>query len=171
MSSPNTKEQLLRQLRIELHKPVRKRFPTRKVSVPHIDHTCGMDLVDMSKLARYNRGFRWLLTIIDCWSRYAWSVPIQTKKGQPVLHAFQQVLALSGRKPKCIWVDEGGEFYNKGMDAFLQEQDIIRYSTYGKGKSVMVERFNRTLKTQMWKEFTEFQTHNWIDRLDSLMEW
>jgi hypothetical protein len=166
-----SKEELLKQLRIELHKPVRKRFPTRNVFVPHIDHTWGMDLVDMSKLARFNGGFRWMLTIIDCWSRYAWSVPIKTKKGEPVLHAFQQVLSSSARKPKFIWVDEGGEFYNKGMTQFLDEQGITRYSTYGKGKSVMVERFNRTLKTQMWKEFTEFQTNNWIDGLDKLMEW
>jgi hypothetical protein len=113
-----SKEVLLKQLRIELHKPVRKKFPTRKVFVPHIDHTWSMDLCDMSKLARYNSNFRWMLTIVDCWSRFAWAVPIKTKKGELVMTAFKHVLSTSGRKPKFIWVDEGGEFYNKGMDQF-----------------------------------------------------
>ena len=85
MSASVSKEELLKQLRIELHKPVGKKFPARRVFVPHIDHTWAMDLVDMSKLARFNSGYRWMLTIVDAWSRFAWSVPIKTKKGEPVL--------------------------------------------------------------------------------------
>ena len=100
-----------------------------------IDHTWGMDLVDMSKLARYNHGYRWMLTIIDCWSRYAWSVPIKTKKGEPVLHAFKHVLSSSSRKPKSIWVDEGGEFYNKRMDASCKSKGSPAIRHTGKGRA------------------------------------
>ena len=85
------------------------------------------------------------------------------------MNAFKEIVKSSGRIPKHIWVDQGKEFYNKNMDEWLKENNIIRYSTYGEHKSAVVERFNRTLKTNMWKRFTAENTRNWINMLDKLI--
>ena len=107
-----------------------------------------------------------MLNIIDVYSKYAWSFPIKDKKGATVTEAFKQI----DRKPKHLWVDQGKEFYNKDMDAWLSRNNIIRYSTFGEHKSAVVERFNRTIKEKMWKRFTAENTRNWIDMLDSLID-
>lgn len=166
-----TKEQYLKQLRIELHKPVKKVFAKRKIMVLHKDEIWAMDLADMSGLATQNKGFKWILTVIDVLTRYAWAVPLKSKHANVVLEGFQQILKESGRKPSRIWIDQGKEFYNSEMTAFLEKHDIIRYSTHGDSKAVMIERFNRTLKTEMWKRFTELETFKWIAMLDSLLNW
>lgn len=157
------------QLSKELHGPVRKKFPRRKVFVDGVDDTWGMDLVDMSEWKSSNDGFAWMLNIVDVFSRFAWSVPLQNKTATAVLSGFKTVLEESGRKPAKIWVDEGGEFYNKPMTTFITKENIIRYSTFGEHKSVFVERFNRTLKSRMWRKFTEENTRRWVDMLPKLM--
>jgi ribulose bisphosphate carboxylase small subunit len=96
-------------------------------------------------------------------------VPLKDKTAKTVLDAFKSVVKSSARQPKHLWVDEGKEFYNKDMTAWIKENDIIRYSTHGEHKSAVVERFNRTLKTNMWRRFTAENTRNWIDMLDKLM--
>jgi len=121
--------------------------------------------VDMQEWASENKGYKYMLNIIDVFSKYAWSFPIKDKRGKTVLDAFKQIQ----RKPKHLWVDKGKEFYNKDIDQWLQKNNITRYSTYGEHKSVVVERFNRTLKEKMWKRFTAENTRNWIDMIDSLI--
>jgi len=118
-----------------------------------------------------------MLNIVDCFSKYAWSVPLKDKTAKTVLDAFKSVVKNSAnnggrqtpRQPKHLWVDEGKEFYNKDMTAWIKENDIVRYSTHGEHKSAVVERFNRTLKTNMWRRFTAENTRNWIDMLDKLL--
>ena len=80
-----SKEEYLKQLRVELHKPARKKFPRRKVYVPHKDHSWAMDFVDMRSFAKNNRGYKWIINIIDVWSRYAWSVPMKSKNAADTL--------------------------------------------------------------------------------------
>ena len=106
----------------------------------------------------------WIVSV-----KYAWSVPLKDKKGETVLDAFKYVVETSKRKPMYIWVDEGKEFYNKDMTAWLRDGNILRYSTHGEHKSAIVERFNRTLKERMWQRFTAENTRNWIDMLDELL--
>jgi hypothetical protein len=158
-----------KQLANELHKPITNKFDRRKVHSNGIDEIWSMDLVDMSQYAKENKDFKFMLNIIDVFSRYAWSTPLKNKSAETVLEAFENVMDQSKRIPQKIWVDQGTEFYNKKMDALLKKLNITRYSTYSPQKSVMVERFNRTLKTWMWKLFTEHQTHNWINLLRYLM--
>ena len=90
-----------------------------------------------------------MLNVVDVFSKYAWSIKMKDKTGQTTLNAFKEIVKESGRKPKFIWVDEGKEFYNKLMNDWLKENKIERYSTHGEHKSAVVERFNRTLKTNM----------------------
>ena len=110
-----------------------------------------------------------MLNVIDVFSKFAWSIPMKDKTGETTLAGFKQIVKESGRIPKFIWVDEGKEFYNKLMTEWLKENNITRYSTHGEHKSAVVERFNRTLKTNMWKRFTAENTRNWINMLDKLM--
>ena len=123
----------------------------------------------MQEWSNVNKGFRYMLNVIDVFSKFAWSIPLKDKTGKVTLDAFKQIVKESGRIPKYIWVDEGKEFYNKYMNEWLKENDITRYSTHGEHKSVVAERWNRTLKANMWKRFTAENTRNWIDMIDKLV--
>ena len=85
---------------------------------------------------------------IDLLSKYAWLVPIKDKKGVSIVDAFQKILKESNRKPNKIWVDKGSEFYNNSFKKWLKDNDIEMYSIHNKEKSVVAERFIRTLKTR-----------------------
>jgi len=135
------------------------------------DDVWSADLVEMQEWSKVNKGYRYMLNVIDCHTKYAWSIPLKDKTGLTVLKALKDIVQDSNRKPKHLWVDQGREFYNKHFDEWLKENDIIRYSTFGEHKSAVVERFNRTLKTEMWKRFTAYNTRNWIDILDELLNW
>ena len=97
----------------ELHKPIIRKFKKRKVQVAFKDNIWGADLADMQLLSKYNKGIRFLLCVIDIFSKYAWVVPLKDKKGISIVKAFQIILKQSNsRKPNKIWVDKGSEFYN-----------------------------------------------------------
>ena len=153
----------------ELHAPVKKKFQRRHVVSYGNDDVWSCDLVEMQEWSKQNKGFRYLLNIIDVQSKFAWSVPLLDKTANTVLDAFKKVVKNSGKTPRHLWVDEGKEFYNFKMDFWTKENNIIRYSTHGEHKSAVVERFNRTLKQKMWKMFTAENTRKWIDKLDELM--
>jgi hypothetical protein len=154
----------------ELHKPALKKYPTRKVIVYDIDDIWSCDLVDMIKYSNENDGYKYILNIIDCFSKYAWSIPLKTKDSKVVLDAFKKVCKESGRRPNKIWCDQGSEFVNKYFKKWMEEKGITMYHTYSNGKAVIVERFNRTMKTWMWTLFTENDDHKWIDLLDDLIK-
>ena len=123
----------------------------------------------MREWEKQNKGFKYMLNVIDVFSKYAWSIPMKKKTGETTLEAFRKIGRDSGRMPKHIWVDKGLEFYNRYVTGWLQENNIIRYSTYSEHKSAVVERFNRTLKEMMWKKLTAENTRNWIDLLMTLI--
>ena len=152
-----------------MHKSRKRKFERSHVNVFDIDDTWGADLVEMQEWSKQNKGYRYMLNVIDVFSKYAWSIPLKDKKGITVLDAFKRIVKQSGRAPEHLWVDEGKEFYNKDMTGWLKENNIIRYSTHGEHKSAVVERFNRTLKEIMWKRFTAENTRNWIDLIDKLL--
>ena len=136
----------------ELHKPVRRKFQKRRVVVGGVDETWAADLVDMSAFSRDNRGFKYLLSIIDVFSKYGWLVPLKDKKGTTVRDAFRTVF--KDRTPKKLWTDKGTEFYNREMKDLLQKHDVELYSTENEEKSSVVERWNRTMKEKMFKYFS-----------------
>ena len=103
-------------LAAELHRPVRRHFPRRRVEVKAIDDIWGADLVEMQEWSKVNKGYRYMLNIIDIFSRYAFSVPLLNKTGEATLAGFKKVVKESGRIPKRIWWDAGKEFYNKHMN-------------------------------------------------------
>ena len=113
-----------------LHKPIIKSFKRRKVYSSFKDNIWGADLADMQLISKYNKGIRYLLCIINLFSRYAWVIPLKNKKGESIVEGFKRILNDSNRKPNKIWVDHGSEFYNNKFKSFLKENDIEMYSTF-----------------------------------------
>ena len=121
------------------------------VHVVFKDNICGADLADMQLLIRYNKGLRFLLCVIDTFSKYAWIDPLKDKKDIIIVAALQSILKQSNKKPNKIWADKGAEFYNASYKKWLQDNDIVMYSKHHEGKSVVAERFIRTLKSKIYK--------------------
>ena len=121
----------------------------KKKSVFFFNNIWVVDLADMQLISKYNKGIRYLLFVIDLFSKYAWVVPFKDRKGVSIVSAFQSILNCSKRKPNNIWVDQGSEFYNNSFKKWLKVNGISMYSTYNEGKSVVAERFNRTLKNKI----------------------
>ena len=129
----------------ELYKPKRKNFPRRKIIVNHIEEIFAADLVEMQKFTKINKGYRYLLTCIDIFSKYNFVIPLKDKKGINVKNALQKIF--KERSPKFLWTDRGTEFYNKQVQDLLNENNIKLYSTNNSEiKSSVIERFNRTFK-------------------------
>ena len=103
------------QLARELHVPVIRKSKKRKVYFGFKDNIWGSDLADMQLISKFNKGFRFLLCVIDIFSKYAWVIPLKDKKGISIVNAFQKILKESDRKPNKIWVDKGSEFYNNSF--------------------------------------------------------
>ena len=152
----------------ELHKPIRHTFPKRMVFAKAVDDIWTADLVEMIPLARYNKGYKYLLMVIDVFSKYGWIVPLKTKTGVEVANAFEKLF--KERIPARLWTDKGREFYNKTMKELLNKKKIILYSTENEEKSSVAERWNRTMKRNMWKYFTANNTHKYLDILPILVD-
>ena len=105
------------QLASEFHRQVFRKFKRRKVYSSFRDNIWGVDLADMQSLSKYNKGIKYLLCAIDLFSKYAWVVPLKDKRGITIANAFREIIS-KGRKPNKIWVDQGGEFYNKLLRGF-----------------------------------------------------
>ena len=84
----------------------------------------------MQLISKFNKGFRFLLCVIDIFSKYAWVVPLKDKKGNSIVNAFQKILKESDRKPNKIWVDKGNEFYNNSFKKWLKDDNIEMYSIH-----------------------------------------
>ena len=166
----NNKENM--QLPEELHKPIIKKFKKRKVYSSFRDNISGADLADMQLLSKFNNGFRFLLCAIDIFSKYAWVVLLKDKKGISIVNAFQKILKESdrseakskGRRPNKIWVDKGIEFYNNSFKKWLKDNGIEMYSIHNEGKSVIAERFIRTLKNKIYRYVTTISKNVFIDK-------
>ena len=152
-----------------MHKPVIKKFNKRKVYSQFKDNIWGVDLADMQSLSRKNKGIKYLLCVIDLYSKYAFVIPLKDKKGISIVNAFNKIIKQSNRKPNKIWVDQGGEFYNHNFKKWLSDNDIIMYSTYNEGKSVVAERFIRTLKNKLYKHMTATGKNVYYDVLDDIV--
>ena len=168
-SEINNKGNLLvnSQLAEELHKPIIKDFKRRKVYSSFKYNIWGVNLADMQLISKYNKGIRYLLCVIDLFSRYAWVIPLKNKKG---VEGFKKILDDSNRKPNKIWIDHGSEFYNNKFKSFLKKNDIEMYSTYNEGKSVVAERFIKTLKNKIYKHMTTIGKNVYFNVLDDIVD-
>ena len=137
--------------------------------VSGIDKIWAADLADMQALSKENEEYKFLLLVIDTFSKYGWIVPLKNKKGETMVKAFKTIFE-EGRTPGKLWTDKGTEFYNKNMNDLRKLHKIELYNTENEEKSSIAERWIRTMKEKMFKYFTDNNTYNYIDVLPDLVE-
>jgi L-rhamnose mutarotase len=151
-----------------LHKPVVKKFPRRKTFAKEVDDLFQADLADMRNLASSNDGNTYILTCIDVFSRYAFAVPVKDKRGSTVAAAFEKIFA--ERVPNMLQTDRGTEFYNVQVQELYKKNGVRHYSSLNDDiKAALVERFNRTLKSRLFRYMTRSHTKRWIDVIDVIV--
>ena len=143
----------------EFHCEFRKPEHLLKVKVFDKDEIWSADLVEMPKENKY----KYILMVIDLYTRYAWAIPLPDKKDQTI--AFQEIMDESGRKSNKVWVEKGTEFYNQQVKALPFEI----YSTMNDGKAVVIECFNRTLNQMMFKRFASQGHQKWVIILPEIL--
>jgi len=151
---PYIQQWLQSQRTYTLHRQARKRYRTRRYRTMGLDHQWQADLVEMQPWATKNRNYRYILTVVDLLSRYAFARPLLRKTPEQVIEAFQSIFQTEGRKPHFLQTDQGKEFENKPMRTFLGQHGIEQFSVKSPHKAAVVERFNRTLKEKMWRYLT-----------------
>ena len=156
------------QLVEELHKPARRNYQRQHVDIRGIDETWQADLVEMLPYEKKNKGYKYILTIVDIFSKFAWAIPVKSKTADDVTTAMKSVL-IQGRVPKNLHVDRGKEFYNKSFSNLMKNYNINLYSTFSNLKASICERFNRTLKNKMWIQFSLQGNYKWFDILTDLI--
>lgn len=165
--SDNWKKKLAK----ELLKPKRKRFPRRRIYSPNMDRMWTMDLIDMQKYSRQNRGYRYILIVIDIFSRFAWARPLKTKTGKDVTDALGDIFTKSDRHPSYIWSDAGKEFFNNLMiKGLLSRNDVTLYSSFNEPKAAMAERFIRTLREKIEAHYIVTQQTVWVNALQDMID-
>lgn len=152
----------------ELHRSVRKKFRKRRVFTPSVDAILAIDIADMSMFSRTNRGYKYLLMIIDTFSKYGWIFPLKSKTGKDVAEALKKLFK-SGVKCNKIWSDRGKEFLNKHVQKVFEDNDVTIYHTENEEKSCICERWIRTMKGIMYRYFTAARTRNYIDVLNAMV--
>ena len=159
-----------KQIAKEIFSPVIKKFQRIQIQTHNKDECWSIDLIDRSSLSKYNKNYKFLFTIIDNHTKYAWAIPLKDKSGKSTTTAFKSLIEKAIRKPDKIWSDRGKEFYNKTLLDFLKEQNIHIYSTNSDLKAVFVERFNRTLLDLIKEPMYIEGKACWLNHLDTAME-
>ena len=128
------------QLADELHKPITNNFSKRQVISNGVDKIWAADLAEMQKFSKWNKGIKYLLMVIDVFSKYGWIKPLKDKKTESVSKAFNEIFEKGKRKPQMLWTDKGSEFISKHFKEFLNKTGIKMYQTEDEEKSSVVER-------------------------------
>ena len=125
-----------KELAEELHKPIITKFNERKLHSTFTETIWGADLANIQLISKHNKEFKFLLCVIDIFSKYTWVIPLKYKEGITITNAFRKFLKESNCKPDKIWIDKESEFYNRSMKSWLEKNDIEMYSKHSKGKCV-----------------------------------
>lgn len=151
------------------HKPVRRRFKRRRIISVDVNDQYQIDLADMQKFARYNGGTKYLLTAVDCFSRFGWAVQVKSKGPDEIIDALSVIFKDYG-PPLRIQSDNGGEFTGKKMKEFFRDSGVTFFTTKNDDiKCAMVERFNRTLKERLWRYMTQKNNYRYVDILKDVV--
>ena len=152
-----------------LHKPIRKKFTRRKTFAPGIDHLHQLDLADVSNVARANDGRRFILVVVDVFSKYCWLRAIKDKTGASVTDAYADILSSELRRPTYVQYDNGREFLNSMFQDYLRLNGIKSYTSQNYDvKCAVVERLIRTIKAKIYRYMTHRNTERYIDALQDV---
>lgn len=170
ITGKDVKKWLQKQEVYTLHKQRKLRFPRLKYNSMNIDDVWSIDLMDMQNISRFNYKQRYILAVIDNFSRYAWCVPMKDKKSDTVLKSFQKNFKKTKRRPLNILSDQGKEFVSRQFKTFLEKNSINFYTANDPAtKASICERFIRTVKTLIYKYLTFKNTNKYVDVLDELV--
>ena len=159
---------LRQQMAYSLNKPVLKRFPMRRYLSKSVNWMWQMDLMEMIPYARINKGYRYILTCIDVFSRYARALPVKNKTAKDMSAAIQTMM--KSVQPRYVQTDLGKEFYNSKVKAIFDKYGIKHYSVFSTYKACIVERFNRTLRGKITKYVTHIGKKVWYMVLPKLVK-
>ena len=150
-------------------KPPKKNYATNKTDVYHIDDIWSLDILDLKDYGpENNRGYRYVLVIIDNFSKFGWTIPLKNKNAQTIKDSFENIIINSKRSPNLIESDRGKEFYNNIFQDFLNKNNIKLYSRNSSYGAVFAERFNRTIRDLLKRPVFEKGDGNWIDILPTI---
>lgn len=152
----------------ELHRPARRNYVRRKVTLKGIRDLYQADLVEMIPYAKVNRGMRYILTMLNCFTKFAFAIPLKNKTGVEVAKALEPIL--KKHKMKNFQTDQGKEWFNTHVGKLMKKYNINHYATYSDLKASIVERLNRTLKEKMWTKFTAKGSYEWLSVLPEIMK-
>ena len=158
----------------EIHAPVRKKFLKRKIITLSIDDLWAADLIVMRNYEKENNGYKYMLNVIDTFSKYVWSKPLKKKDGKNVAKAFEEIIKdaikIGHKSPNLLHTDKGLEFLNKDFKAVLSKYNIKMYHTENEEKSSIIERYNRTQNERMKVLFEINKNFKWIDILPKIVK-
>lgn len=153
----------------EIHKPVRRYFKRRRVIVKGLNDLLQADLIEMIPYAKINQGYKYILVVINVFSKFVWCEPVKNKSGNEIARAMKRILSNIKLLPKNLQTDMGKEFYNKEFKELMDKWKINHYSSYTHLKASVVERVNRTLKNKMWKLFSLQGNYKWLNLLPDIV--
>ena len=134
-----------------LHKPARRRFTRNHTYVAGLDAQWQAHLADMQVITRQNGGMKYLLTVIDVFSKFAWAIPVHSKDASAITAVFEQMLTTANpRHPQRLQTDKGKEFFNSNFQFLMKRFGIQHFASESEQKAAVVKRFNRTIKTRIW---------------------
>lgn len=164
----NIKDWLKNQETVQLNRPTTSKQEYGKIVSRHVDDIWQADLMDMQKLYKFNSNYKWLLTIIDIYSRYAWMIPLKTKSTSEVRAAMEPLLAES--KLQNLTTDNGKEFTGNEMQTLLRQLNIKHWTHEPGSHNTLgvIERLNKTIRILLNKYFSAFKTRKWLDIIDSI---
>ena len=152
----------------ELNKPTINKFERQKIIINHINEIHSTDLVDMSQYSKINKGYKYIFTNIDVFSKIAYAFPLKSKKIQDIKPCFEKIF--ENNKPKYIWTDKESAFLSKEIQQFFKDNNVKIYHTNSHLKAVVIERFNRSLRELMMKEFVKNNNTEWYNILPNLIK-
>ena len=152
----------------ELNKPTIQKFKKQKVIVNHINEIHSTDLVDMTQYSKINKGYKYIFTNIDVFSKIAYAFPLKSKKIQDIKPCFEKIF--KKKKPEFIWSDKEPAFLSKEMQQFFKDNDVKIYHTNCHLKAVVIERFNRSLRELMMRHFVKNNNTIWYNILPKLIK-
>lgn len=153
-----------------LHKPRRIHFRRNKYSLTNIGDFWQADLMDVQGLSRKNKGYKYILAVIDCFSKFGWCIPIKKKQPTEIIRGFEVILSKCSYRPRSLHTDKGREFVNKPFQDFLKHNEIEFYKASDPStKAAICERYIRTIKSLIYRYFTYTGTTKYCDILESLV--
>ena len=155
-----------------IHKPIRKIFK-RLVTIPDgFMSDLQADLADFQQVASQNDGFRYLLVCVDVLSRRIFTAPVKSKGSKDMMDAFDRVFETMPNEmiPLRIFTDKGVEFEAKEMKEYFKKKEILKYVTQSPDvKAAMAERAIRTIKTRLFRYFTQNESYRWIEPVEKIV--